>query len=108
MSTSCSRRSPDTDYVIPGWSEGPDRRCAIAHRGISRFRVRRCATPRNDGPTQRLRPPLQQPQPAAFVPYLLTVADAIDRTGPVIGNEYRTVLGKHDVGGTAEITRSTL
>src|SRR5712664_2461873 len=39
MSTSCSRR-PDTDTVIPGWSEGPDRRCAIAHRGISRFRVR--------------------------------------------------------------------
>src|ERR1700758_3050105 len=26
--------------VIPGWSEGPDLRCAIAHRGISRFRVR--------------------------------------------------------------------
>jgi len=29
MSTSCSRR-PDTGSVIPGWSEGPDRRCAIA------------------------------------------------------------------------------
>src|SRR5712675_1862272 len=40
MSTSCSRRWPDTDSVIPGWSEGPDLRCAIAHRGISRFRVR--------------------------------------------------------------------
>src|SRR5215213_1659823 len=26
----------------------PDRRCAIAHRGISRFRVRCCASPRND------------------------------------------------------------
>jgi hypothetical protein len=35
--------------VIPGWSEGPDLRCAIAHRGISRFRVRCCASPRNDG-----------------------------------------------------------
>src|SRR5450756_3214715 len=47
--------------VIPGWSEGPDLRCAIAHRGISRFRVRcgAChrtalgadpvASPRNDG-----------------------------------------------------------
>jgi hypothetical protein len=47
--------------VIPGWSEGPDLRCAIAHRGISRFRVRcgAChraalradplAAPRNDG-----------------------------------------------------------
>ena len=26
--------------IIPGWSEGPDLRCAIAHRGILRFRVR--------------------------------------------------------------------
>src|SRR3954447_3390873 len=41
--------------VIPGWSEGPDLRCAIAHRGISRFSdvqlhivVRCCASPRND------------------------------------------------------------
>src|ERR1700730_18015684 len=30
--------NPDT--VITGWSAGPDLRCAIAHRGISRFRVR--------------------------------------------------------------------
>ena len=37
------------DRVIPGWSEGPDLRCAIAHRGISRFRVRCFASPRNDG-----------------------------------------------------------
>src|SRR5882757_5025468 len=29
--------------VIPGWCVAPDRRCAIAHRGISRFRVR-CGT----------------------------------------------------------------
>src|SRR5229473_5343632 len=35
--------------VIPGWSAGPDLRCAIAHRGISRFRVRCSASPRNDG-----------------------------------------------------------
>src|SRR3981081_1083642 len=34
--------------VIPGWSEGPDLRCAIAHWGISRFRVQRFALPRND------------------------------------------------------------
>jgi hypothetical protein len=33
-------REPLFDAVIPGWSEGPDHRCAIAHRGISRFRVR--------------------------------------------------------------------
>jgi len=36
-------------FVIPGWSERPDLRCAIAHRRISRFRVRCCASPRNDG-----------------------------------------------------------
>src|SRR5450631_3313259 len=63
----------NSDSVIPGWSQrvgalrrpmtgsGPDLRCAIAHRGISRFRVRcgAChraalradplASPRNDG-----------------------------------------------------------
>ena len=42
-----SLSNPDT--VIPGWSAGPDLRCAIAHRGISRFRVRCFASPRNDG-----------------------------------------------------------
>src|SRR6266567_7766698 len=31
--------------VIPGWPEGPDLRCAIAHRGISRFRARANARP---------------------------------------------------------------
>jgi len=35
--------------VIPGWSEGPDLRCAIAHREIPKFRVRCFASPRNDG-----------------------------------------------------------
>src|SRR4030088_2041540 len=46
-----------TRLVIPGWSEGPDHRCAIAHRGISRFTdvqlhiVVRCfASLRNDNP----------------------------------------------------------
>src|SRR6266436_1632591 len=55
-----TRRS-NPPFVIPGWSEGPDLRCAIAHRGISRFRARcgAChraalcadplASPRNDG-----------------------------------------------------------
>src|SRR6266850_1226457 len=45
--------------VIPGWSEGPDLRCAIAHRGISRFSdvqshipVRCFASPRNDDGTE--------------------------------------------------------
>src|SRR5712692_3710991 len=31
---------PQLDFVIPGWSRGPDLRCAIAHRGISRLRGR--------------------------------------------------------------------
>src|SRR5579872_2186220 len=26
-----------SSLVVPGWSEGPDLRCAIAHRGTSRF-----------------------------------------------------------------------
>ena len=38
----------DVDPVIPGWSEGLDLSCAIAHRGVSRFRVRCRASPRND------------------------------------------------------------
>src|SRR5665811_540849 len=42
------QRGEDPDSVIPGWSEGPDLRCAIAHRGISRFRVRCFASPRTD------------------------------------------------------------
>src|SRR5439155_12563927 len=42
-------RIRSNSVVVPGWSEGPDLRCAIAHRGISRFRVRCFASPRNDG-----------------------------------------------------------
>ena len=37
-----------SDSVIPGWCAGPDLRCAIAHRGIRRFRVRDWRAPRND------------------------------------------------------------
>src|ERR1700730_17409882 len=43
--------------VIPGWSEGPDLRCAIAHRGISRFRVRVFDAPRNDDSEQTILKP---------------------------------------------------
>src|SRR6201988_2251808 len=39
---------------------------------------------------------------------LLAVADAIDRTGPVVGNEDRSVLGDHDIRRAAEITLITL
>src|SRR6266403_2878391 len=38
-----------------------------------------------------------------FVARLLAVADAVDRTGPVVGNQQRAVLGEHDVGRSAEI-----
>src|SRR3979409_1086224 len=38
---------------------------------------------------------------------LLLVADAIDRTGPVIGHEYRTVLGQNDIVRPAEIALVT-
>jgi hypothetical protein len=46
----CRPRSPEV--APPSFRDGaqaPDLRCAIAHRGISRFRVRCCASPRNDG-----------------------------------------------------------
>src|SRR5215470_3216163 len=39
---------------------------------------------------------------------LLAVADPIDRTGPVVGDEDRAVLGKHDIRRTAEIALVTL
>src|SRR6267154_2602363 len=34
---------------------------------------------------------------------LLAIADAIDRAGPVVGDEDGTVLGQHDIGRPAEI-----
>src|SRR5271165_5136035 len=43
----------------------------------------------------------RSPWPFKFL--LLAVADAIDRAGPIIGNQDRTVLGQDDIGGTAEI-----
>src|SRR6267142_1935043 len=49
MTIFARKRRSNPDSVIPGWSAGPDLRCAIAHRGISRFRVRCFASPRNDG-----------------------------------------------------------
>src|SRR6266403_1341319 len=43
----------------------------------------------------------EQPQP--LNPSLLLVADAVDGAGPVVGDEYRTILGENDIGRTAEI-----
>src|SRR4051794_39414108 len=51
---------------------------------------------------------LLQATAASKITDLLAVADAIDRTGPVVGHEDRAILGKHDVGGTAEIAGGTL
>src|SRR3982074_3834531 len=58
---------------------------------------------------KKLRPLVpEQPQPLIFQLLLLAVvvaavADAIDRAGPVVGNENRTVLGLDDIGRPAEI-----
>src|SRR5258705_11551609 len=49
MTARCGVKRSNPPFVIPGWYEGPDLRCAIAHRGISRFRARCFASPRNDG-----------------------------------------------------------
>ncbi len=43
-----SRQAAYGWLVIPGWCDAPDRSANCA-RGISRFRVRGCASPRNDG-----------------------------------------------------------
>src|SRR5439155_4194076 len=52
----------------------------------------------------KLRPLVpEQPQPRIVQALLLGVADAIDRTGPVVRHQHRTILGKDDVGGLAEI-----
>src|SRR5260370_19408218 len=53
---------------------------------------------------KKLRPLVSgRPQPLIFQALLLAVADAIDRAGPVVGDEYRTVLGQDDIGRPAEL-----
>src|SRR6476620_3745314 len=44
---------------------------------------------------------------AILVSSLLAVADAVDRTGPVVGDEDRAVLGEDDVVGTTKIALIT-
>src|SRR6478609_4254159 len=51
---------------------------------------------------KRLRPLNRQPQPLLVEPLLL-VADAVDRAGPVVGDEDRAVLVEQDVVRAAEI-----
>src|SRR5262249_44619621 len=58
--------------------------------------------------TKRPRLLLQATAASNGSPRLLAVADAIDRTGPVIGHEDRAVFGDDDVVGTAEIALITL
>src|SRR6202011_5849187 len=58
----------------------------------------------DENQNRKLRPLVpEQPQPLFFQPLLLGVADAVDRTGPVVGDEQRAILGQHDIGRTAEI-----
>src|SRR3984885_2482556 len=45
----------------------------------------------------------EQPQPEQYQLLLLAVADAIDRTGPVVGDEDRTILVEKDIVRTAQI-----
>src|SRR5450755_2215156 len=52
----------------------------------------------------RLVPFSEQPQPLISQLLLLAVADAVDRTGPVVGDEDRTILVLDDIGRAAEIT----
>src|SRR6185312_12856393 len=81
--------------VILGWSEGPDHRCAIAHRGISRFRVRCFASPRNDGASESRR--LRRTELPGFpTQHRLLAGDA-----PVIAGELavlaeRAMAGHHE------------
>jgi len=46
----CAYARARPNHLIRSFRDGalaPDLRCAIAHRGISRFRARCCASPRN-------------------------------------------------------------
>src|SRR3954447_14681216 len=80
--------------VIPGWSEGPDLRCAIAHRGISRFSdvqlhigVRCCASPRNDKSLPINDPALVAVKlQAAERTALIEIADGIRRQFCLLGH----------------------
>src|SRR5450631_268579 len=51
----------------------------------------------------RLVPFSEQPQPLISQLLLLAVADAIDRTGPVVGDEDGAILVLDDIGRAAEI-----
>src|SRR3954447_21431823 len=44
---------------------------------------------------------------AALVQALFLVADPVDRAGPVVGHEYRAVLGQHDIGRPTKISLIT-
>src|SRR6266403_4451480 len=107
---------PDTQLVIPGRASAQTRNLALI---ISRFRIRafharsgmtvlgteRCTTAFKNA---KLRPLGNEwPQPLN-APSLLLVADAVDRTGPVVGDEDRTILGDNDIRRPAEIILVTL
>src|SRR5579859_5873981 len=62
---------------------------------------RRCE--RRDGGKKYPQVTSARDNPAMLRLALLAVADAIDRAGPVVGDEDRTILVQDDVVGTAKI-----
>src|SRR3981081_1373927 len=95
----------------PYSARNTNRRRMIGIPVSSRTVIPGCAAWRRPGMTvirkQKLRPLVpEQPQPL-ISQLLLLVADAIDRTGPVVSDEDRTVLVQNDIGWTAEITLIT-
>src|SRR3954451_17936562 len=44
---------------------------------------------------------------ASMVQALFLVADPVDRVGPVVGRDYRAVLGQHDIGRPTKISLIT-
>src|SRR6266404_3803402 len=107
---------PDTQLVIPGRASAQTWNLALI---ISRFRIgafharsgmtvlgtERYTTAFKNAKLRPLVP--ERPQPLN-APSLLLVADAVDRTGPVVGDEDRTILGDNDIRRPAEIILVTL
>ena len=94
----CAKRERPRASVIPGWSEGPDLRCAIAHRGIWRFRVRCYASPRNDGLNEvlcRARNDGMAPFPGQAILKGGIVADSDNRTSTRITCPFLTHFPPH-------------
>src|SRR5437764_13778749 len=101
-----ARDTPRTFRPFP-WPRRYRRHCP-KH---SRVRLRQCNTTRpaqiESGSSAFPSSCYRTQERQAFSTLLLVVADAINRAGPVVGNQYRTVLGQHDIGRAAEIALVT-